>query len=112
MATIKRCSEPFAAEVGGITRVIAAGELISTDDAIYNRDTRAHFEDVATHVDRQAERRASGASVELATAEPGEPRSLTPPAEDSTVEEDADESPVEEESSESAPRRRTRRTRG
>lgn len=81
-AEIKRCREPFATEIDGITRVISAGELVSTDDPAYSRATRIHFEDVALHVGQQAGRRAraSGAAVEQATADPGEPRSLTPPA--------------------------------
>ncbi|MHB9862185.1 hypothetical protein [Streptomyces sp. YIM S03343] len=80
-AEIKRCREPFATEVDGITRVIAAGDLVTTDDPVYNRGTRIHFEDVAVHVGQQAARRAAvaGAVVERATADPGEPRTLTPP---------------------------------
>jgi hypothetical protein len=80
-AEIKRCREPFATEIDGITRVVSAGELVSTDDPAYSRATRIHFEDVALHVGQQADRRAraSGAAVEQATADPGEPRSLTPP---------------------------------
>jgi hypothetical protein len=83
-AEIKRCREPFATEIDGITRVISAGELVSTDDPAYSRGTRIHFEDVALHVGQQAGRRAraSGVAVEQATADPGEPRSLTPPAPD------------------------------
>lgn len=81
-AEIKRCREPFAIEVDGITRVIAAGDLVSTDDAIYSKATREHFESVAAHVTQQAGRRAAaaGSGVEAATAAPGEVRDLTPPA--------------------------------
>lgn len=81
-AEIKRCREPFATEVDGITRVVSAGELVSTDDPVYSRATRGHFEDVAVHVGQRAGRRAAaaGAAVEQATADPGEARTLTPPA--------------------------------
>ncbi|MEU0991936.1 hypothetical protein [Streptomyces sp. NPDC005953] len=82
MAEIKRCREPFAIEVDGITRVVPAGEVISTDDAVYNRSTRDFFESVAVHVDRQAGRRAAASGrVEAATADPGQARSITPPKE-------------------------------
>lgn len=80
-AEIKRCREPFATEVDGITRVVSAGELVSTDDPVYSRGTRAHFEDVAVHVGQRNSRRAAaaGGTVEQATNDPGEPRDLTPP---------------------------------
>ncbi|MGD6761356.1 hypothetical protein ACOKM5_20695 [Streptomyces sp. BH097] len=83
MAEIKRCREPFAIEVDGITRVIAAGALVSTDDPAYTRGTRAHFDDVTVHVDTETSRRAAaaGGPVEEATAAPGELRDLTPPTE-------------------------------
>jgi hypothetical protein len=81
MAEIKRCTEPFAVEIDGVTRVVPAGDVVSTDDPVYNRSTRQHFEGVAVHVGRQAERRAAAVGrVEAATSDPGEPRSLTPPA--------------------------------
>ncbi|MER5601514.1 hypothetical protein [Streptomyces sp. NPDC002265] len=91
-AQIKRCREPFATEIDGITRVIAAGELVSTDDPAYSRETRIHFEDVAVHVGQQAGRRASasGAVVEQATANPGEARTLTPPAPDPATTDDGE----------------------
>lgn len=82
-AEIKRCREPFATEIDGITRVVSAGELVSTDDPVYSKATRTHFEDVAVHVGERAGRRAAaaGAVVEQATADPGEARTLTPPTE-------------------------------
>jgi hypothetical protein len=58
-AEIKRCRDPFAIEVDGITRVVAAGELVSTEDPAYSKATRGHFEDVAVHVGQQTERRAA-----------------------------------------------------
>lgn len=84
-AQIKRCKEPFATEVDGLTRVIGAGQLVSTDDPVYTKATADHFEDIATHIATATARRAAAAgnpvSVEQATAGPGEKRSLTPPAE-------------------------------
>lgn len=82
MAEIKRCKTPFATEVDGFTRVVTAGELVSTDDPVYTRDRRELFEDLAEHLGEQADRRAraSGKGVEQATAEPGEKRDLTPAA--------------------------------
>lgn len=84
MAQIKRCKEPFATEVDGVTRVIGSGALVSTDDPAYNRGTAAHFEDIEAHVTAATTRRAAataGASrVEQATADPGDLRTLTPPA--------------------------------
>jgi hypothetical protein len=73
---IKRCKEPFAFEVDGMTRVVAAGSLVDTDDPAYSDTTAQHFEDVDLHVTEQQERRAraSGAPVEQATAAPGEKR--------------------------------------
>ncbi|MCT9932442.1 hypothetical protein N5079_19765 [Planotetraspora sp. A-T 1434] len=78
MAEIKRCKTAFATEHNGITRVIAAGELVSTDDPVYSDATAEHFEDIEVHVDEQAGRRAAaeGRPVEQATAEPGEKRTV------------------------------------
>jgi hypothetical protein len=80
---IKRCREPFATEVDGITRVIAVGTLVATDDPVYTRSTAAHFEDIEAHVTARADRLAAagkGAKAEQATADPGEARSVTPPS--------------------------------
>lgn len=79
MAEIKRCKTPFAIEENGMTRVIAAGSLVSTDDSAYSENTAEHFEDVDVHVETQTKRRARAAGVEQATAEPGEKRNVTPP---------------------------------
>lgn len=86
-AEIKRCREPFAIEIDGITRVIAAGDLVSTDDPAYSKATREHFDSVAAHVTQQAGRRAaaSGGGAEQATAAPGEVRDLTPPTAQTTA---------------------------
>lgn len=83
MAEIKRCKTPFAVEdeATGATRVIAAGELVSTDDPAYTDDTAEHFEDIEVHTTEQAKRRARAAgTVEDATADPGEKRTLTRPS--------------------------------
>jgi hypothetical protein len=81
-AQIKRCREPFATEVDGMTRVIAAGQLVSTDDPAYTKGTAAHFEDIETHVAAATVKRAAaagkGSGVEQATAGPGEKRDVTP----------------------------------
>lgn len=77
MAQIKRCKSPFAFEDGGMTRVVTAGALVSTEDTAYTDDTAVHFEDVEGFVDDQAagRKRAAGVSVvEDATAVPGELR--------------------------------------
>lgn len=78
MAEIKRCKTPFAFDSNGMTRVIAAGVLVSTDDAAYTAGTAEFFEDVDVHVETQAQRRAKASGVEQATADPGEKRSVTP----------------------------------
>ena len=79
MAEIKRCRTPFAFDNNGMTRVVAAGALVSTDDAAYTADTAEFFEDVNVHVEAQAKRREKASGVEQATAEPGEKRNVTPP---------------------------------
>ena len=76
MAEIKRCKEPFAGDIDGMTRVVAAGQLVSTDDPAYSKGTAEHFEAVAFHVAEQESRRARASGVESATAVPGEKRSL------------------------------------
>lgn len=79
MAQIKRCKEPFATEVDGMLRVVAAGSLVSTDDPAYTKSTAGHFEDVDVHVDAESKTRERAAGrVEKATAEPGEKRSAGP----------------------------------
>ncbi|MEU1596201.1 hypothetical protein ABZ468_25915 [Streptomyces sp. NPDC005708] len=81
-AELKRCKDPFAIEQNGMIRVIAAGEIVSTDDPAYSKRTRDHFEDVGEFVAKQAagRARAAGKGVEQATAGPGEKRDLTPRA--------------------------------
>jgi hypothetical protein len=79
MAEIKRCKEPFATEIDGMLRVIAAGALVSTDDPAYTKGTADHFEDVGVHLATEKDTRARAAGkVEQATAAPGEKRSTTP----------------------------------
>lgn len=82
MAEFKRCKSAFAVTVDGIVRVVSAGELVSTDDPAYTKHTKGQFEDLATHVGQQTAGRAAAAGkpVERASADPGEPRDLTPPA--------------------------------
>lgn len=79
MAEIKRCRVPFAFDDNGMTRVVAAGALVSTDDPAYTEGTAEHFEDVDVHVKAETKRRAKAAGVEQATAEPGEKRNVTSP---------------------------------
>lgn len=79
MADIKRCRTPFAFDDNGMTRVISAGALVSTDDPAYTAGTAEHFEDVNLHVETETKRRAKAAGVEQATADPGEKRNVTPP---------------------------------
>lgn len=79
MAEFKRCKTPFAFTDGGMTRVVSAGALVSVDDPAYTEDRAVHFEDIEEHVGEQADRRAraAGATVEAATAVPGEKRSVS-----------------------------------
>jgi hypothetical protein len=79
MADIKRCKMPFAFDDNGMTRVIAAGALVSTDDAAYTAGTAEHFEDLDVHMEEQTKRRVKASGVEQATAEPGEKRNVTAP---------------------------------
>ena len=83
MAEIKRCKMPFAIEQNGMTRVVGAGELVSTDDPAYSDATADNFEDIEVYVEEQADRRAKAGGkagkVEQATAEPGEKRAVGRP---------------------------------
>lgn len=79
MAEIKRCKTPFAFDDNGMTRAIAAGALVSTDDPAYTAGTAEYFEDVNLHVETQAKRREKASGVEQTTAEPGEKRNVTAP---------------------------------
>lgn len=68
MATL-RCKAPFAVFIGGVPRVVGAGELVDTSDPVVEgRDDM--FELVDTFMSRHR-------PVEQATAAPGEARSLT-----------------------------------
>lgn len=82
MAEIKRCKTPFAVDVNGMTRVVPAGELVSTDDPVYSPARAEYFEDIAVHVEAQAGQRAraAGGTIEAATAAPGEKRAVGRPA--------------------------------
>lgn len=68
----KRCKAAFAANAGGVPRVLRPGTLVPDDDPVIKG--REHlFEDVEAYMDRRAPQ------VEDATAEPGTRRSLTHP---------------------------------
>jgi hypothetical protein len=67
----KRVTGGFSVWVDGVPRVYPAGELVADDDPILG--THRHlFADVATLT-------RSARGVETATAEPGQPRTLTTP---------------------------------
>jgi len=69
---IKRVKEPFAALVRGAPRSYTTGQLVDGADPVVKG--REHlFEDVEVHVEAKA------ATVEQATAEPGERRAVTRP---------------------------------
>ncbi|WP_409469065.1 hypothetical protein [Streptomyces sp. HC307] len=70
---IKRCKSPFSVWKNGVPRVITGGQLVEDTDPVYKGHEHL-FEDVETFVSDRA------AQVEQATADPGEPRDLTPPA--------------------------------
>lgn len=79
MASIKRCKTPFALEIDGLTRVISAGEVVSTDDPCYNTSTAELFEDVDVYVEQKTKRQAaaaSGKTVEAMSSAPGEKRQI------------------------------------
>lgn len=82
---VKRVTEPFTVWRDGMPVAYTAGKLIGDKDPILK--THAHlFEDVETAVQQRPTRK-----VETATADPGEPRSLTPPTETGPTQEPADE---------------------
>ena len=70
---VKRCKDAFAVFVNGAPRMLSAGSLVDDADQIV-ADYPANFEDVETFVSSR-----STASVEQATAEPGEKRSFRKP---------------------------------
>ncbi|MFD5294781.1 hypothetical protein ACFWJU_06195 [Streptomyces mutabilis] len=65
---------PFTAYVDGMPRVVRAGDLVEDSDPVMRGRTHL-FESVDDHVAQQRPR----ATVETATADPGEPRALTGP---------------------------------
>ncbi|CAL9302782.1 MULTISPECIES: hypothetical protein [Streptomyces] len=67
-----RCKKSFAAYANGTPRVVKTGQLVSDDDPIVT-GREANFESVDDHLAGRRPR------VEQATADPGEPRDLTPP---------------------------------
>jgi hypothetical protein len=76
---IKRCKAPFSANVDGVPRAVAEGELIQEGDPILKG--REHlFEDVQTFMSDRSGRRVEDATadpaggVEDASAEPGRRR--------------------------------------
>ncbi|MFB6943192.1 hypothetical protein ACFWGL_17140 [Streptomyces sp. NPDC060286] len=71
-----RCTRSFSAYIHGVPRVVRAGQLVEDDDPIVT-GREASFESVDAHLAARRPR------VEQATAAPGEPRDLTPPAAES-----------------------------
>lgn len=70
---VKRVTEPFAVWRDGMPATYTAGMLVDDKDPILK--THKHlFEDVSAAVKSRPSR-----GVEQATADPGEPRSITPP---------------------------------
>lgn len=64
MAEVFRCKEPFSANINGVPRALAAGDLVGGDDPVLKN--RLHlFEPVGDFMERREAR------VEQATAEPG-----------------------------------------
>lgn len=84
-AKIVRCNTAFGFEDNGMTRVIPAGNLVSTEDVAF-KQFKEYFDDVETHVDQQKKLAARAANredesqpVEQATAAPGEKRTTVRP---------------------------------
>lgn len=67
-----RCKKSFAAYVNGTPRVVKVGALVADDDPIV-KGREASFESVDAHLSARKQQ------VEQATADPGQPRDLTPP---------------------------------
>ncbi len=80
---VKRCKESFAIFVNGAPRMLTAGSLIDDADQVV-ADYPNNFEDVESYVSSR-----SAASVEQATAEPGEKRTRRVPARKTTTEKEA-----------------------
>lgn len=88
---VKRVTEPFAVWRDGMPATYTAGMLVDDKDPILK--THKHlFEDVSAAVKARPTR-----GVETATADPGEPRSLTPPTEPQRPAAVEDEQPNESE---------------
>ncbi|MYU24757.1 hypothetical protein [Streptomyces sp. SID8352] len=68
-----RCKKSFSAYVNGAPRVVKTGQLVPDDDPIV-KGRETSFESVDAHLAARRPR------VEQATADPGQPRDLTPPA--------------------------------
>lgn len=84
MATIYRCLRSFALGANGMTKVIPAGKVVSSDDPIFKgrQDLladKSKFEPLDAYIDR------SLGGSEQATAGPGEKRSLSAPVEPKRV---------------------------
>lgn len=78
---VQRVTEPFTVWRDGMPIAYTAGKLVDDKDPILK--SHGHlFENVETAVSRRSRR------VETATADPGEPRSLTPPAEPAQTEQE------------------------
>lgn len=73
MATL-RCKDAFAADVAGVPRVVAAGQLVDSSDPIVKGRER-FFEPVDMYMGRRSEK--PPAQAETATAVPGERRTRT-----------------------------------
>ncbi|MBQ1096334.1 hypothetical protein KBY55_09580 [Streptomyces sp. b94] len=67
-----RCTKSLAVYVNGSPRVVQAGQLVQDDDPILQGRATC-FESVDAHLAARRPR------VEQATADPGQPRDLTPP---------------------------------
>ncbi|MFI7394016.1 hypothetical protein [Streptomyces tendae] len=67
-----RCKRAFSAYENGRPRVVKTGQLVPDDDPIV-KGREASFESVDAHLAARRPR------VEQATADPGQPRDLTPP---------------------------------
>lgn len=66
-----RCKESFAIWIGGVPRVVSAGEVVANNDPVVSGRPSA-FEDVEAAFARDA------LKVEQATAAPGELRTVSP----------------------------------
>ena len=72
MAGMFRCKHPFSFDVDGVSRVVSAGDVVSTADPAF-KDRQELFEPLEPYLNRRA-------GIEQATADPGEKRSVQVPA--------------------------------